>query len=140
MFMAASCSDTMIYTMEGCPASAEIAASNFRKAEMNNIKTFIGPFEESLREIAVPGNKPGLVFIDGNHRKEPVLKYFNKMAEISDSKTVIIIDDIYYSREMEEAWEEIKLYENVTLSIDIFRMGIVFFRTGISKNNYIIRY
>ena len=56
-------------------------------------------------------SKPGLVFIDGNHRKEPVIKYFNQMAEISDSKTVIIIDDINYSKEMAEAWDEIKLHK-----------------------------
>ncbi len=87
------------------------------------------------------GIKPGLVFIDGNHRKEPVLKYFNQIAEISDNKTVIIIDDIYYSKEMEEAWNEIKqLHEKVSVTIDIFRMGIVFFREGINHNNYIIRY
>ena len=62
------------------------------------------------------------------------------MAKISDNNTVIIIDDINYSREMEEAWNEIKKYEKVSLTIDIFRMGIVFFRKGIVRNNYIIRY
>ena len=56
-----------------------------------------------------------MIFIDGNHRKEPLLDYFEKMAEISDNNTVIIIDDINYSREMEEAWNEIKQYEKVTL-------------------------
>jgi hypothetical protein len=70
--------------------------------------------------------KPGLVFIDGNHRKEPVIKYFSQMAELSDSKTVIIIDDINYSKEMAEAWEEIKLHQKVSVSVDIFRMGFYF--------------
>ncbi len=140
MYMAASCSEAVIYTMEGCPASAEIANNNFRQADMSNIKILRGSFDESLPEITVTGKKPGLVFIDGNHRKEPVLEYFKKITEISDSKTVIIIDDIYYSGEMAEAWTEIKSFENVSVTIDICRMGIVFFRKGINKNNYIIRY
>ena len=75
---------------------------------MNNIKVIEGSFDEILPDYYQTGIKPGLVFIDGNHRKEPVLKYFNMMAEISDSNTVIIIDDINYSKEMEEAWNEIK--------------------------------
>ncbi len=74
------------------------------------------------------GISPGLVFIDGNHRKDPVISYFNQIAEMSDRNTVIIIDDIYSSAEMEEAWSEIKDHSKVTLTIDIFRMGIVFFR------------
>jgi hypothetical protein len=86
------------------------------------------------------GVKPGLVFIDGNHRKGPVIKYFNQLADLSDSKTVVIIDDINYSKEMAGAWEEIKLHKKVSVSIDIFRMGIVFFREGINPHDYIIRY
>ena len=91
-----------------------------------------GSFEEKLSEVAESGIKPGLIFIDGNHRKDPVLKYFNLLAGLSDNNTVIVIDDIYYSPEMEEAWNEIKLSEKVSATIDIFRMGIVFFRKGIN--------
>jgi len=83
---------------------------------------------------------PGLVFIDGDHRKEPLKNYFSMVADISDSNTVIIIDDIYLSSEMAEAWEEIKNDERVTLTVDIFRMGVVFFRQGITHNHYVIRY
>ena len=138
--MAASCPDAMVYTMEGCPETAEIARRNFDEAGLNNIEIFTGSFDEILPDITNPGSKPGLVFIDGNHRKEPTIRYFNRMAEISDSKTVIIIDDIYSSKEMEEAWIEIKRYKKISLTIDIFRMGIVFFRETINHNDYIIRY
>ncbi len=140
MYMAASSVKTPVISMEGCPAAAEIAEKNFREAGLKNIRLIEGPFEDSIPEIVNQGIKPGLVFIDGNHRKIPLLDYFGKMAEISDDNTVIIIDDIAYSREMGEAWNEIKQSPKVSLTIDIFRMGIVFFRKGISRNNYIIRY
>jgi predicted O-methyltransferase YrrM len=83
---------------------------------------------------------PGLIFFDGNHRKEPVVRYFDMVAEISDSKTVIIIDDIYSSKGMTEAWYEIKKNKKVTFTIDIFRMGFLFFRQGVNRFDYIIRY
>jgi len=140
MYLAGSCPGTMVYTIEGCPATAEIALRNFNDTGLNNIKIFTGSFDDILPGIANSQNKPGLVFIDGNHRKDPVVNYFNKMAEISDSNTVIIIDDINHSKEMAEAWSEIKRYENVSFTVDIFRMGIVFFRKGMNHNDYIIRY
>jgi hypothetical protein len=41
---------------------------------------------------------------------------------------------------MADAWNELKKHERVSVSIDIFRMGILFFREGISHNEYVIRY
>ncbi len=140
MYMSASCPDALVYTVEGCPSTVEIAKQNFNETGLKNIKIFTGSFDENFPDISHSGNKPGLVFIDGNHRKESVISYFNRMVEMSDSETVMVIDDIYYSREMEEAWDEIKQDEKVSFTVDIFRMGIVFFRQGVSYKNYIIRY
>jgi predicted O-methyltransferase YrrM len=138
--MAASCSGATVHTMEGCPALSDIARTNFEEAGLNNIKLLTGEFDEVLPAILDKNIKPGLVFIDGNHRKKPVLEYFRRIVEISDNKTVIVIDDIHYSKEMEEAWINIKQSESVSVTIDLFRMGIVFFREGMNHNDYIIRY
>jgi predicted O-methyltransferase YrrM len=140
MYLAASCPDAVVCTVEGCPATASIARQNFVEAGFKNIMLSEGPFDEVLPGLANIGIKPGLVFIDGNHRKEPVIKYFSQLAELSDSKTIILIDDINNSKEMAEAWEEIKLHPKVSISVDLFRMGIIFFREGINHNNYAIRY
>jgi predicted O-methyltransferase YrrM len=140
MYLATTSSDIPIYTIEGCSSSAGIAQDNFEMMGLNNIEIIHGSFEDKMEDIHSLPNKPGLIFIDGNHRKEPVLDYFYKLAEKSDSKTVIVIDDINYSKGMQEAWSEIKKHKKVTITIDIFRMGIVFFKSGIIPNNYIIRY
>jgi len=140
MYLAVSCIDTSVFSMECCPATAEIANENFKETGLTNIRLKVGSFEDIMPEIISMGIKPGLVFIDGNHRKKAVLDYFEKMAEISDNNTVIIIDDIYYSREMAEAWNEIKQYGKVSLTIDIFRMGFAFFRKGIGRINYMVMY
>jgi predicted O-methyltransferase YrrM len=140
MYMAASCRDTKVITIEGSGSVADIARQNFIEAGLMNIKVIDGSFDDVIPEIVAAGVSPGLIFIDGNHRKEPLKRYFNQLAEISDSKTVFIIDDINYSKEMTEAWDEIRNDERVSVSIDIHRMGICFFRKGINHNNYIIRY
>jgi predicted O-methyltransferase YrrM len=139
MYMAAA-KDTKVKTVEGSSVCANISIENFSEAGIDNIEVFTGPFAEILPLIINPDNKPGMVFIDGDHRKRPLLDYFYYIAGVCDSKSVIVIDDINYSEEMEEAWKEIKSYEKVTFTIDLFRMGMVFFREGMTHNDYIIRY
>jgi predicted O-methyltransferase YrrM len=140
MYMAAACHDAEINTMEGSPSIAEIARKNFIEAGIENIEVLTGSFDELMPVIINRNIKPGLVFIDGDHRKGPLVRYFSRIAEISGGGTVVIIDDINYSKEMGEAWSEIKQNEKVSISIDICRMGIVFFRQGVNHNNYVIRY
>jgi predicted O-methyltransferase YrrM len=140
MYLAAGSPETQIYTMEGCPATADVARENFECEKFNNIKQLIGSFDELLPEIKVLNGEPGLVFIDGNHRKDPVIDYFYQVAEKSGKSTVIIIDDIHNTKEMEDAWNIIRQHEKVTTTIDINRMGIVFFRDGLTHYDYYINY
>jgi predicted O-methyltransferase YrrM len=140
MYMAAGNQKSVVYTMEGSPSISEIAKRNFAEAGLQNIESHTGPFEKLLPEIEERKISPGLVFIDGNHRREPTIEYFNRMAALADINTVIVIDDINYSPEMGEAWNEIKRDERVSFTVDIFRMGLVFFREGMTPCDYIIRY
>jgi Predicted O-methyltransferase len=140
LYLASLCEDATIITVEGCKETAALARQNFIEAGLNNITILEGSFDEILTGFPSKSIKPCLVFIDGNHRKEAVIKYFYLLSEISDNNTVFIIDDINYSRGMAEAWDELKLHKKVSVSVDIFRMGILFFREGINHNNYVIRY
>ncbi|MFZ9719521.1 MAG: class I SAM-dependent methyltransferase, partial [Chitinophagaceae bacterium] len=72
--------------------------------------------------------KLDFVFIDGNHAYAPTLRYFNAMLPFVHSGTVMILDDIHWSAEMEKAWQAISNHSAVTLSIDLFFVGILFFR------------
>jgi len=140
MYLASGNPESVIYTMEGCKETARIAMDNFNDAGLRNIKLLTGSFDSLLPEIENLKVKPGLVFIDGNHREEPLMRYFSTMSDISGPETVIIIDDIHTSEEMESAWSRIRQHENVSVTIDIFRMGLVFFHKGISHIAYTIRY
>lgn len=140
MYLAGACPGSIVYTLEGCPEISEIAKENFKEEGFNNISVQTGSFDDLLPSIKKLSGNPGLVFIDGNHHKDALINYFFQMSEISCDQTVIIIDDIHYSKEMEEAWNFIKQDENVTMTIDIWRMGMVFFRAGINHFDYIIRY
>jgi predicted O-methyltransferase YrrM len=85
--------------------------------------------------------KIDLAFIDGNHRYEPTIRYYRQLLPAVHEYTVLIFDDIHWSKEMEQAWKEIKGYPEVMLSIDLFFIGLVFFRKeNKTKQHFTIRF
>ena len=85
-------------------------------------------------------NKLDFVFIDANHKSEAILNYFNLCLSKVHSNTVIVIDDIYWSSDMEKAWKKIKNSPQVMSTIDLFELGIVFFNPDLHKKHYKMRY
>jgi predicted O-methyltransferase YrrM len=130
-----------IITMEGAPAVAYIAQKNFNRLYLSNIKIVEGNFDETLSSVISQFSTVNFAFIDGNHKNQPTLNYFNQLISVSIQSTILIFDDIHWSAEMEEAWNEIKQHQSVTLTIDLFFIGIVFFRTEQKiKQHFAVRF
>jgi predicted O-methyltransferase YrrM len=140
IYLAAGNNEAAVTTMEGCPVLSEIAERNFREARLSNVSILTGTFEETIPQLEHKQKKYGLVFIDGNHRRDATVNYFSRMADLTIENSVIILDDIYYSREMGEAWEIIKKDKRASVTVDLFRMGIVFMTGESPGRHYKIRY
>jgi len=125
-----------VYSFEGCPNIANIACQNFKTLGVNNVELTIGNFDETFPKKLEQLESVDAVFFDGNHRFEPTMRYFHQALKKKHQHTVFIFDDIYWSAEMEKAWEEIKLHDTVTLTIDLFQLGIVFFKEDIEKQHF----
>lgn len=97
-------------------------------------------FETFLRQ-ETQGRNFDFIYVDGNHTYEATLSYFEQLLSHITNKTVIVFDDIYWSEGMTKAWTEIKAHPQVTLTIDLFRFGLVFFRKeNKQKENFCLRY
>jgi predicted O-methyltransferase YrrM len=130
-----------VTTVEGARSIAEIAKETFNKLQLENICLINGHFDKVLDEVISSNPPADLVFIDGNHRKKAVLEYFEKFLLKISSSSLIIIHDIHWSREMEEAWSIIQSHPKVKMSIDIFSAGLVFFREEFRvKQQFMIRF
>ena len=140
-YLASGNSTSHVYTLEGAATIAAIAQQNFRQQNLKNISLLQGSFEKTLPLLFAKINTVDFVFIDGNHRKDPTLAYFAQFLNISTAATILIFDDIHWSKEMEAAWEQIKAHESVTLTIDLFFIGIVFFKKEFKvKQHFSIRF
>ncbi|MDA3941998.1 MAG: class I SAM-dependent methyltransferase [Bacteroidetes bacterium] len=128
-----------VYTLEGCASIASIANGTFERLGITNTELVIGNFNNVLPEVIAKVPKLDLVFFDGNHQKIPTLDYFHHCLAKAHDESIFIFDDIHWSKDMEEAWKIIQQHKSVTLSIDLFQFGIVFFRKGLSKQHFTLR-
>ncbi len=126
-YLASGNAAATIYTCEGAAAIAAIAKNNFETLSLKNIHLTEGDFAKTLPGLLTQLKQIDFAFVDGNHRKKPTIEYFNQLLQYSTSSTIFVFDDIHWSKEMEEAWAVINRHPAVTLSIDLFFIGIVFF-------------
>jgi predicted O-methyltransferase YrrM len=130
-----------VVTGEGSTAIANRATQNFQSLGLTNIHQVLGNFDQTLGEILHTHPSFDFIFIDGNHRKAPTLRYFEQLLPHTHASTLFVFDDIHWSEEMEAAWAQIKAHPMVTVSIDLFFIGIIGINPTIKvKQDFSIRF
>lgn len=141
----AKAGDNKVTTMEGADEVASVAESVFQQLDLKNIEIIKGNFDNTLpqwiKSEKDSDKKLDFAFIDGNHREEPTVNYFNQLLPLVHNDSIMIFDDVHWSKGMENAWNTIIHHPSVTLSIDLFFIGLVFFKNEFKeKQHFTIRY
>ena len=130
-----------LMTMEGANEVADIANKNFKESGLKNITIKQGNFDNTLSSVIFQLSSVDFAFIDGNHRQHPTENYFRQLLSKINDNSILVFDDIHWSREMEAAWNTIKNHPSVRCSVDLFYIGIVFFRPEFhEKQHFTIRF
>lgn len=136
-----------ITTLEGCPETAKIAQLQLAKLSsraqsrdnINNVDLVVTEFSTYFKTSHFPLPTSDLIYFDGNHSKNATLEYFELLLPTITNDTLWIFDDIHWSPDMEKTWEIIKKHPKVTVTIDTFQWGLVFFRREQPKEHFVIR-
>ncbi|MCF6212490.1 MAG: class I SAM-dependent methyltransferase [Flavobacteriaceae bacterium] len=131
-------SQAKVTTIEGCPNTSETAKKYLKNLNYTNIEFITNKFDDVLPMIT-QNNTFDLIYFDGNHQKEATLNYFNQCLKTTHNKSLFIFDDIYLNANMQEAWRKIITHPKVSVSIDLFHYGLVFFRTEQPKQHFYLR-
>lgn len=129
-----------IITLEGCPNTQKQAQVQLQEQNSNfqNIEFVNTEFSSYFKNLHLSSITHHLIYFDGNHSKKATLDYFEALLLTISNDSVWIFDDIHWSTDMEEAWEIIKNHPKVSVTIDTFQWGIVFFRAEQEKEHFII--
>lgn len=115
-----------LITMEGLPQLCEISARQFATVtDSSQFDIRRGLFDTTFPQLVKEDIQFDLLFIDGNHQKEPTIAYFNALKDNINSPSIFVFDDINWSDEMQEAWSIIKNDNRINFSIDLYKQGIV---------------
>lgn len=128
-YLASGRKESNVFTIEGDPSIANIARKVFQEMDLKNIVLINSTFENLLDAGFLPFDSVDLVFIDGNHRKDALLYYYEKLSPYFHSDTIAVIDDIYWSADMEAGWNALINQQAVTQSVDCYQFGLLFFKT-----------
>ncbi len=129
-----------VTTVEGDPAIAEIARSNFSAIGKDNIDSVVGTFDDFFQNKRIPDSQYKLVFIDGDHRSEALLKCYDQLKIHLTHESIIVVDDIYWSKDMTNGWNTLIGRPEVKQSVDCFHFGLIFFNPDfLDKKHHVIR-
>ncbi len=129
-----------VTTVEGDPAIAAVARSNFSAFEKDNIESVVSTFNDFFQSNINSASTYQLVFIDGDHRSEALLKCYEKLKRYVTKESIIVIDDLYWSKDMTHGWNTLIDKPEVMQSVDCFHFGLIFFSPDfLDKKHHVIR-
>lgn len=139
-YLAQNAPNAALVTLEGNQAIAALAAERFSRLNLQNITVIKGNFDHTLQEAIAILPSIDFVFFDGNHQYEPTKRYFEWCLAKSTHQSTFVFHDIYWSKDMAKAWNEIRNHPSVYLSVDLFYFGIIFFRNNQPKQHFILKF
>lgn len=120
--------NTKLITLEGVKGLCDIAQQRLTllSAEQE-FEVVHGLYDQTLMDIINKDIHFDLIFIDGNHRYDATLKYFELLKNNIADRALVIFDDIHWSVGMREAWQEIIAQKGVVFSVNFFKLGMIVF-------------
>jgi len=139
-YLAEANKKSTVYTIEGSSKIAERANETFHSRELQNIKLLVGNFDHVLPDLLKELETIDFAYIDGNHRYDATKRYVEWILERSNDQSIIILDDIYWSKDMTKAWEELKADKRFSMSLDYYHFGLLFLQKRMTKEDFKLYY
>jgi hypothetical protein len=136
-YLASADRQARVFSIEGNPPLAEKAKTHFAELGLENIEVTAGSFEERLPAVLKKMERVDLLFIDGDHRETALLQYARQCAAYRTDDSVFVIADIHWSDEMERGWAQLCALPEVTLSVDLFHFGLLFFKKEFRERQHL---
>ncbi len=140
LYLARGAPGIPLHSIEGNTQRATFAAQMISRLQLGPVSIHWGEMEEKLEAILplMPGRF--LAFVDGNHRLGPTLQYVKSLMERAGEEALIILDDIYWSRDMQRAWKEILSWPEARVGIDLFHLGVILLRKDLNPALFKIKF
>lgn len=134
-YLALGNKNAKVTTVEGCSATYSIANEDLPE----NVHSVNATFDKFIDQLDT-SEQFDLIFVDGHHNGQALLRYLERLAPFIHNNTIILLDDIRWSKSMLKAWKNLINSSNYHVTIDLFRIGIILQRNQQEKEHFIIRF
>ena len=122
-----------VHSIEGSKEKVAFALRFMKSNSLDNVTISCGELDQELNKMLPNLPDRLLVFMDANHRYEPTIRNMRSLLSAVKEDALILMDDIYWSPDMNRAWKEVISWPKVRVSIDLFQMGILLLGKDLSK-------
>jgi predicted O-methyltransferase YrrM len=130
-------SDIQCISLEAVPAFADIA-KRFLDSEMQaTVAIHVGEYQQLLPEALTALQQVDMVYFKSKREQAHTIALFEQVLPHIHSNTCIVFDGIKATQQMRQVWKTICNHPQVTVTVDLYSMGIVFFDPKLHKRNYI---
>lgn len=135
-YLASPSSQSHVTSIEGCPNIFKLATHNLNQFGFNNIRLINDEFSNAIENLVSENAVFDLIFIDGNHSYDATWKYYSLLKSCHSNNAIIVIDDIFWSKGMNEVWQKIRSQKEVAASIEMFDLGIIMMDKNTPKKHF----
>lgn len=138
LYLTSYAPDLDCIALENVPEFATIARMAFEKEGKNPVDLRTGAYTELLPKALEDMESPDFIFFNTLYEQHNNVWLFNECMKHVHEDTVFVLEGIKASRKMRELWQDICARPDVTVTIDLYSMGIVFFNKRLHKRDYIV--
>ncbi|MFY0599029.1 MAG: class I SAM-dependent methyltransferase [Cyclobacteriaceae bacterium] len=128
-----------IVTIEGSNEISKIAQEVISRFGGEKVELIQGNVKDIFEEV-LTNQAPDLVFLDADHRSETIEFYLDSIEHTTQQPKCILVHDIYWSKDMHQAWKRIVNSDKYTLTIDLFEVGLIFPNFPAQKQDFSIQF
>ncbi|NLA23767.1 MAG: class I SAM-dependent methyltransferase [Bacteroidales bacterium] len=115
---------SFLTSIEGSPDLCKLAEQHIQSLKFENYNIVCGKFDDVLEKTLQELKVVDFAFIDGHHNEQATVKYFETILPYISKNSIIIFDDISWSKGMKRAWKKISKHEKVSFSLNLYQIGI----------------
>lgn len=140
LYMTAPSSRLNYLLLDSDDNNAEQTIWSLRKfnPKASSVSVIAGDYLKTLPAALSKMSAVDFLFFNSAKDKEKNMIYLDEAIKYVQSDTVFFIEGIRSNREMRQLWKNICLREDVSVTFDLYNVGVVFFNKKLHKQNYIV--
>lgn len=135
-YLASISKQSQVISIDHDSSCSALARKNLASLKLLNVQLINDTIDNAINDALVNLKTVDLIFFDGNHQNEATLRYFKKALQFANDKSIFVFHDIHWSKGMNQAWHHIIKHPSISISIERYNMGIVFFDPQYQKQHF----